>query len=112
MCFASMLPLLISSLPGQARDMQAVMNTSLMIVMNELFMKEFINSRSKSCEFPLRLFRLMRSWRQNLQPKLKTHNSSLAIELAQGRHDKVQDEMACCAQKNFGHGAQGTVTKA
>ena len=26
------------------------------IVMNELFMMEFINSRSKLCEFPLRLF--------------------------------------------------------
>ena len=29
-------------------------------VMNELFMMEFINSRSKSCEFPLRLFHPMR----------------------------------------------------
>ena len=47
-------------------------------VMNILFMMEFTNSRSKSCEFPLRLFRSARSWRQNLQFKLTTHNSSLA----------------------------------
>ena len=46
--------------------------------MNKLFMMEFTNSSSESCEFPLRLFRLMQSWRQNLQPKLTTHNSSLA----------------------------------
>ena len=50
----------------------------LLFVMNILFMMEFTNSRSKSCEFPLRLFRLMRSWRQNLQSKLTPHNSSLA----------------------------------
>ena len=37
--------------------------------MNTLIMMEFTNYRSKSCEFPLRLFRLARSWRQNLQPK-------------------------------------------
>ena len=43
-------------------------------VMNMLFMMEFRNSR----KFPLRLFRLTRSWSQNLQFKLTTHNSSLA----------------------------------
>ena len=34
-------------------------------VMNELFMMEFINSRSKSCEFPLRLFHPM--WKTGVQ---------------------------------------------
>ena len=48
-------------------------------VMNILFMMEFTNSRSKLCEFPLRLSGPMRSWRQNLQFKLSTHNSSLAV---------------------------------
>ena len=47
-------------------------------VMNILFMMEFTNSCSTSCEFPLRLSRLRRDRRQNLQSKLKTHNSSLA----------------------------------
>ena len=47
-------------------------------VMNTLFMMEFTNSRSKLCEFPLRLFCSARNRRQNLQQKLTTHNSSLA----------------------------------
>ena len=50
----------------------------LLHVMNKSLMMEFTNSRSKSCEFLLLLFRTARSRRQNLQPNLTTHNCSLA----------------------------------
>ena len=46
-------------------------------VMNTKFMMEFTNSCSKLCKFLPRLSHFRRDWRQNLQPKLKTHNSSL-----------------------------------
>ena len=44
--------------------------------MNILFMMEFTNSRSKSCEFPTRLFRLARWWQSKFEGPVPVHRLS------------------------------------
>ena len=64
------------------------------LVMNTLFMMEFTNSRSKSCEFPLRLFRLTRNWRKK-SPTHRTWNPHSASSMFEFR-PRLKENFRLC----------------